>query len=302
MRKLALFSGGFALASALLCYGTVMWLYGSVALGVLALFSCLFLRGKRCVGIFCTALGLCAGLLYCHAYRTLVCGPMTVLAETQQPLTLELCEYAAPTSTGGAKATVRVIEPQLRGKAVYYGDERLFSLAPGDRIRDTVKCKDAGFVRDEAVDTFTSRGMFLFLYSGEEPSFERAERSEIRYLPQQLAKRTKATIDGIFPARTAPFMRSLLMGDKSGLRAADSSALSEAGLFHITAVSGLHCGFLLLLVTWVFKAINRRKLAFFAIPILIFYALMTGASPSIVRACIMLSLFLIAPLFYRESD
>lgn len=302
MRKLALFSGGFALASALLCYGTVMWLYGSVALGVLALFSCFFLRGKRRVGVFCTALGLCAGLLYCQAYHAFVSGPMTVLAETQQPLILELCEYAAPTSTGGAKATVRVIEPQLRGKAVYYGDERLFSLAPGDRIRDTVKCKDAGFVRDEAVDTFTSHGVFLFLYSGEEPSFERAERSEIRYLPQQLAEKTKATIDGIFPARTAPFMRSLLMGDKSGLRAADSSALSEAGLFHITAVSGLHCGFLLLLVTWAFKAINRRKLAFFAIPILVFYALMTGASPSIVRACIMLSLFLIASLFYRESD
>ena len=302
MRKLALFSAGFALASALLCFGAAMLSGAAFAIAALALFCCIFLRGKRRVGVFCAALGLCAGLLYCHAYRTLVSEPMTKLAETQQPVTVELCDYAAPTSTGGAKVTVRFVEPCLRGKAVYYGDERLFSLSPGDRIRDTVKCRDAGFIRDEAVDTFTSRGVFLFLYSGEETLFERAEGTSLRSLTQQLAKKAKATIDELFPARTAAFMRSLLMGDKSALSAADSSALSEAGLFHITAVSGLHCGFLLLLVTWLFRAVNRRKLAFFAIPILAFYALMTGASPSIVRACIMLSLFLIAPLFYRESD
>jgi len=39
-----------------------------------------------------------------------------------------------------------------------------------------------------------------------------------------------------------------------------------------------------------------------AIPLLVFYAFLTGASASVVRACVMLSLLVAAPLFRRESD
>ena len=39
-----------------------------------------------------------------------------------------------------------------------------------------------------------------------------------------------------------------------------------------------------------------------AIPLLVFYAVFTGCSPSVLRACVMLSLLVAAPLFRRESD
>src|SRR5699024_10572967 len=45
-----------------------------------------------------------------------------------------------------------------------------------------------------------------------------------------------------------------------------------------------------------------RTLAAIAIPLLAFYALLTGASPSVVRASVMLVFPLLAPLFQRDSD
>ena len=47
---------------------------------------------------------------------------------------------------------------------------------------------------------------------------------------------------------------------------------------------------------------RRRLTAAAAIPTLIFYAVLTGGSPSVVRACVMLSFLTAAPLFRRESD
>lgn len=301
MRKLAIFCAAFTVSALLWCYAPPLPYLLAAVCCLVPLTVGLMLRGKARTAVISVTLGFALGLLWCRAYAEVVRLPMTALAGTEQEVVVELCEYPQETSAGKAKATVRFVEPRLHGKAVYYGEESLFALVPGDRIRDTAECADAAFIRDEAVDTFTSRGVFLFLYGSEDAQSERGEGG-LHYLPQHLAEKMKRSIDAVFPERTAPFMRSLLVGDKSQLSAADEVALSEAGLFHITAVSGLHCGFLLLIVTYLFFAVNRRMLAFFAIPILALYAMLTGASPSIVRACIMFSLMLIAPVFYRESD
>jgi len=47
---------------------------------------------------------------------------------------------------------------------------------------------------------------------------------------------------------------------------------------------------------------RRRLVAACTIPLLVFYALLTGGSLSVVRACVMLALLLAAPLFRRDSD
>ena len=67
-------------------------------------------------------------------------------------------------------------------------------------------------------------------------------------------------------------------------------------------MSGLHCGFLLTLAALLTGRHRRRLLAAVTLPGLVFYALLTGGSPSVVRACVMLGLLLAAPLFRREGD
>ena len=70
---------------------------------------------------------------------------------------------------------------------------------------------------------------------------------------------------------------------------------------HVTAVSGLHCGFLIaLLGLLVFR--RQRLTAFLGYPALLFYMFMVGCTPSVVRSCVMVGFVLLAPLAGREGD
>ena len=68
------------------------------------------------------------------------------------------------------------------------------------------------------------------------------------------------------------------------------------------AVSGMHCGFLLSMLMLLIGKHRHKFIMLIAIPVLVFYALLTGGSPSVIRACIMLSMMLIAALTHREND
>ena len=98
------------------------------------------------------------------------------------------------------------------------------------------------------------------------------------------------------------FLLAELTGDKSELPEGDAVAMQETGLAHLFAVSGLHCGFLVTLLSLLVPSGRRRTLCAVTIPVLLFYMVMAGLSPSVVRACIMQIFLLIAPLFRRSSD
>ena len=303
MRTLATFCFAFAAGIFAAQYALPFaWLLPLAAVfGVLFAVCLLVLRGKarRRFALITAALAL--SLVYNAAYVTLVQKPNQALAGNMETLTLEICDYAVPTDYG-AKVEVKILDRGLHGNAFYYDKENLLTVKPGQRLTVSVYCNDAATVRETDITTFTSKGDFLLLYNRGEETYLDEAGSTFRYLPQQLAKRTKALLAEIFPERTEPFARAILLGDRSGFTEEDGEYLSEAGIYHITAVSGLHCAFLLSLLSFLIGKHRQKLLSAIAIPVLIFYALMVGASPSVVRACVMLIFVLLAPLFDRESD
>ncbi len=90
---------------------------------------------------------------------------------------------------------------------------------------------------------------------------------------------------------------ALLLGNKSMLDSDTKDAFSHSGAMHILAVSGLHLGVVFMLLTALFGQITptlRGRLKVVAIlSILWLYPAVTGMAPSIVRACIMFSVYLI---------
>ena len=66
-------------------------------------------------------------------------------------------------------------------------------------------------------------------------------------------------------------------------------------------MSGLHCGFLISLLG-VLTLRRQRLTALVGYPVLLTYMLMAGSTPSVVRACVMVGLTLLAPLVGREAD
>lgn len=156
--------------------------------------------------------------------------------------------------------------------------------------------------RDDDITTFTSKGIFLLATSRGTPEAKAGSVGSPRWWPAELGRAMQLRIARLFTGDTAAFLTAILTGERNGLSVRADSDLSEAGLSHILAVSGMHCMFLLRMIQDVTGKHRRRLVAGWGIPVLAFYALLTGGSPSVVRACVMVVFYLTAPLFGRDSD
>ena len=299
MRRLMWFALPFG-AGCLLCQYLLpqaFWPWTAAA-ALMAGLASLLLRGqgRKIVGI--AALGLAVGILWFMGYAGLYLRPAEELAGLEDLAEMELADY--PEEAGyGARCVVHI--PGVKGKAIYYGGYDLLDLEPGNRITSAVKYYSAAQLGGGDSAYYTSQGIFLRLYGDEIVDLERGNAGSLRYLPQRMSRWLKETIRVLYDQRTAGFITALLTGERDGLDEQSASGLSEAGLMHITAVSGLHCGFLIaLLGALVFR---RQKLtALLAYPALLFYAVMVGGTPSVARSCVMVGLMLLAPLLGREGD
>lgn len=300
MRKLALFTGAFSLGIFLAQYLLpAAWLLPMGAAAFVLACGRLVLRndwGRRALLV---GIGLSFAFGWNWLYVRQVQAPLEALVDTEQQVTMTLCDYAVKTDYG-AKVTVKL--SGLPGKVVYYGGEALLTASPGQTVTDTVHLKSAAHIRDEDVTAFTSKGVFLLAYQRGEVVLDVGTSASPRWWPARVGHAMREEIAALFGGDTAAFLTAILTGDKFGLSEWAAADLSEAGLYHILAVSGMHCGFLLTLVVLLTGRHRRKLLTGVMLVLLVFYALLTGGSPSVVRACVMLVLLLAAPLFDRESD
>ena len=301
MRRLAWFAGAFSLGIFLAQYLLAdAWLLpGAWAFLALAVVLRLTVAGRGGRRLLLGGVGIALALGWNWLWLRQVQAPMALLADREAQLTMTLQDYAVPTAYG-AKVTVRA--EGLPGKLVYYGGEDLLEHRPGETVTDIVALRSAQRIRDDDVTVFTSKGVFLLAYQRGAPSYGPGSSDSPRWWPARMGRAMGERIGQLAPGDQGAFLTAILTGDKTGLSRQGASDLSEAGLYHILAVSGMHCGFLLALVTLLTGRHRRRLTALCAIPLLLFYALLTGASPSVLRACVMLSLLAAAPLFRRESD
>ena len=305
MRRLALLGGGFSLGIFLAQYllPPSLCLPGAGLCLTLTALAAFLLRKtdlprRRALLLGCA---LAAGLGYNALYTQLVLSPAELLANTErEAVTMTLCEYPEATSYG-AQVTVR-LNGLTPGKAVYYGSEALLGLEPGNTVTCDVSFGSARTVRGEEIRSFTSKGVFLLCYRRGEETVETGSAGSLRWLPQRTARAMAERIDEIFSQDSAPFLTAILTGDRSGIPQKAGDDLSEVGLYHLLAISGMHCAYLMELLYLVLGRHRRRLTAFLGLPLLLFYALLSGASPSVLRACVMLSFLLFAPLFGRERD
>ena len=301
MRKLAVFTGAFALG----VFAAQYLLPENYLLPGCAVFLALFgvgwlLPKEKRLRVLLVCAGLSLSLGYDWLYIQAVQGPMLPLADTEQTLTMTLCDY--PVETGwGAKVTVR-LEGFSRGKAVYYGGGQLLQLCPGQTVTDKVRLQNAAHIREDEVTAFTSKGVFLLAYSKGEAAYGVGTMDSPRWWPLRTGKAMRGVISSLLEGDTAGFLVAILTGDTSGLSEQGRAALSEAGLSHILAVSGMHCGYLYALAALLIGRHRRRLLSACTMALLAFYAILTGCSPSVLRSCVMLAFLLLAPLAQRDND
>ena len=305
MRKLVYFTLAFV-AGTLLCQYLLppLWRLGPGIVAAAALFLALILRkrgGSKIRWLPLAAAGLLLGLGWFTGYEAIFTAPAKALAGTEDTVTVELLDYAQETDYG-AKVTVRVLDRGIPGKAVYFSGRDLLDLEPGNRLTVLAEFDEAATMGEEESTYYTAQGVFLRLYGdGDTETVEKGRAGSLRYLPQRLARGLREAVSERFSPKAGGLITALLTGEREDMDEQSRTDLEETGLLHITAVSGLHCGFLIGMMG-LFLGRRRRLTALIGYPVLLFYVLMVGGTPSVVRACVMTGLFLLAPLLGREGD
>ena len=119
----------------------------------------------------------------------------------------------------------------------------------------------------------------------------------------------RRVIDSIlYPSETTgPLVKALLTGDKSDLPKEITGIFRDSGAAHILALSGLHLGVLYLILTRLTIPLGNSRRArglrySLIIGAALFYSIMTGAAPSIIRAFLFITINETAKLLGRKRD
>lgn len=107
--------------------------------------------------------------------------------------------------------------------------------------------------------------------------------------------------------RERAILTALLLGVKDYLDEDLKTAYSSAGAMHVLAVSGLHVGIVYVIISFLFKRwrnTRKGKIIFMLVAtgIIWLYAMITGFSPSVMRAVTMFTVVIVSDGFGRRSN
>ncbi len=119
-----------------------------------------------------------------------------------------------------------------------------------------------------------------------------------------LRNKMSGNLQRILPNGEGALLSAVLLGQTEALPDSLRQLYAQAGLSHLLAVSGLHLSILLSLFGLCLQQswLPRKCRLFLEIGLAVSFAVMTGLSPSIVRAAFMLTLHRLALLLGRDAD
>jgi competence protein ComEC len=99
-------------------------------------------------------------------------------------------------------------------------------------------------------------------------------------------------------------MSALILGLREEVPGEIKQDFVDTGVIHVLAVSGLHVGYVLVIVMALVKLlpVSWRWEKIVIILLLIFYAILSGGKASVWRATIMAGMYVAAPLVYRKAN
>ena len=300
MRKLMWFSIGFALSCVIGIYlisGKILaWMALFAIIAAAALF---FLKRILCRATSVVLLGFAVGVLWMWGYQAIYLQPAKQYDGQTVTTTIEIADYSYATDYGATADGTLKLAGKIYRVRVYLGDEQ--NLNPGDCLQGDFTLGMTTPDGKEASDYYQGKGIFLLAKAQDGVTAHRAGAIPAKYFAAKLRRQITDLLDAVFPADTLGFVRALLLGDSSLLTYEEDTSFKVSGIRHVIAVSGLHVSILFALV---YTVACRHKVwtAVLGIPILVLFAAVAGFSPSIIRACIMQSLMMLALLLNKEYD
>lgn len=181
-------------------------------------------------------------------------------------------------------------------------------IEPYDTIKLTATIYEIGLSSDDIRLYFKSKGIILGAYAYNDENFDVAitKRSEesLNYRLLILRHEIEQRILDKLPNEYGGIIIGMLLGDKSNISETTVSDFREAGIAPLFAVSGLHLSIWVLGLYEILRQlkVNKRLNSLIGILFSLFFMALTGFSPSVCRAGLMMVLMLCGSLFYRKVD
>lgn len=198
----------------------------------------------------------------------------------------------------------------VSGKSIQQEFDQL-DLRYGSRIRMMTMLERTDSFRNPGVSSFTEyldrKGYDATGFVKSPLLIERLENERV-FLPlawlYEWRRKLQVEIDSRFSNETAGVLDAALLGNRYKLSRSTSERFREGGTFHVLVISGLHITFLGGLVFLITRRFTKNSVLQFLLSIAVLwaYSLAVGAESSVVRAALMFTVVLLAPLVSRRAS
>lgn len=273
-------------------------------LAVLLFITCLFLRGDEALGINLLGLVFFLGAAHMSGYQIFPKNHINnykVLFWADSYRVKGAVESEPEINKGRTKFTFKVLEiddekhkQKVTGKilvtdlgkhGILYGDELILE-------GQFFKSRNFGKGSFNYKQYLTRKGIYGLLNVKKDAFFKiiaHNKANSLKYLAVKLKQKIQQGFKDNLPQAQASVLSAMLLGDRADLPKGVREVFIRTGTAHILAISGLHVGIIAFIVLVFLKAIGIRKRPRYLLSIgfLLFYCLLAGARPSVVRAVIM---------------
>ncbi len=226
-----------------------------------------------------------------------------------------VCERTYENSTGKLVVTVDSVnltnlktleKSSVSGKMRFYLEEadcRSMNFELGELVNASLSVKSASLFLDGEPNFYMyNKNIKLLGYGSEEEVVSLNELNANIF--DKFKTKVKSVLDLYLTSDYSELGYTMLFGDKAGLSDEITANYSASGISHLLAVSGLHVGFVVTLLTVLLNAFKANsKVKFFIISGMVFiYAFLCGFSVSVTRALIMTVVMLYAKMRFKEYD
>ena len=147
------------------------------------------------------------------------------------------------------------------------------------------------------------KGITGIIYSEDFHFLERKGVSFFEGLLISIKEKMSRAIDENIPERESKVLKKMFLGEQDAIDRGIKDIFCDAGVMHTLVVSGLHVGYVVAVFWFILRFIPLGRMSIrwiLLLPPLVLYCLITGANPPVMRATIMVIVFILCFLLGRE--
>ena len=157
------------------------------------------------------------------------------------------------------------------------------------------------FDYDKYLKSKSVTGLFIS-YNTDSINILSNQKDYFKSLLHSVRKVIDVTIHQLHNPQTAGLLRGLLLADRSEIDYETKNEFINSGVVHILAVSGLHVGYVLVIIIFIFGRFGIYLRSILTILGLVAFMFLTGVPPSVFRATLMSVVIIIAFLSNRSTN